>query len=211
MTLSGDLDQLKSVIQELKEDEPEVFARQLKTGGMAYHSDHMRDIGESYESMIKPLMAARSPTVPFFSSVTGQVLADTEDLGSSYWRRNLESPVLFYPAVKASLENETLNVTFLEIGPHSALAGPLRQIFKAVSGKKDLSYVSALIRGKDCTESLLKMTGQLYLQAVPIKFETLTPTGRVLTDLPLYPWRHDTSFWHESRVTKEWYVPQVIF
>jgi hypothetical protein len=44
VTLSGDVDEVDAVIQELKEDEPEVFARLLKTGGMAYHSDHMRDI-----------------------------------------------------------------------------------------------------------------------------------------------------------------------
>jgi len=204
VTLSGDIEPLEAVLQELKEDEPEVFARQLKTGGMAYHSDHMRDIGESYENMLKPLITASSPTVPFFSSVTGQVLTETEDLGSSYWKRNLESPVLFYPAVKASLENESPNITFVEIGPHSALAGPLRQIFKLVSGKRDLGYVSALIRGNDCSESVLRMAGQLYLQTVPIRFEALTPTGRVLTDLPRYQWRHETSFWHESRVTKEW-------
>jgi acyl transferase domain-containing protein len=110
--------------------------------------------------------------------------------------------------VKSSLDNESTNVAFLEVGPHSALAGPLRQIFKVIPGKKDLSYLSALIRSKDCTESFLKMVGQLYLQTVHIKFDFLTPSGKVLTDLPRYQWRHETSFWHESRITKEWYVKQ---
>ena len=206
VTLSGDPEQIDAVIEELKSDEPEIFARHLKTGGMAYHSHHMQEIGENYQNLIKPHIISRRPTLPFFSSVTGKNAMDSEDLGASYWRRNLESPVLFYSAVRSILENQPTDVLFLEIGPHSALAGPLRQIFKATSCKNELTYGTTLTRGKNCTESVLKMAGQLYTQTIPINFETLTPTGRVLTDLPLYQWRHDASFWNESRITREWQV-----
>ena len=203
ITLSGDEDQLDAVIEQMKFDDPDVFARKLKTGGMAYHSHHMHDLGELYESHIKPYVESQRPTVPFFSSVTGKEITEA-DLGSSYWRQNLESPVRFYPAVRALLESRTSDQLFLEIGPHSALAGPLRQIFKAVATKGELTYTSTLVRGKDSTGSLLSSLGQLYLQSIPINFAPLTPNGQTLTDLPAYSWRHDTAYWAESRISKEW-------
>lgn len=32
----------------------------------------------------------------------------------------------------------------------------------------------------------------------------MTPGKTVLTDLPIYAWRHDAEYWSESRVTREW-------
>ncbi|KAL3417435.1 polyketide synthase [Phlyctema vagabunda] len=203
VTLSGDEDQVDAVIEQLKYDDPNLFARRIKTGGMAYHSHHMAELGDTYEDLLAPYVFGQAPNVPFFSSVTGKRIT-TSELGRSYWRRNLESPVKFYSAIRACVEAQIGDQLFLEVGPHSALAGPLRQIFKALSYKDELIYNPTLVRGKDSTVSMLNSIGKLYLNAVPINFEPLSFSGRTLTDLPVYPWRHDTSYWSESRITKEW-------
>jgi hypothetical protein len=52
---------------------------------------------------------------------------------------------------------------FLEIGPHAALQGPLRQIIDVSNNKfaKSAPYASMLVRGKDATETSLNAAGVL--------------------------------------------------
>lgn len=170
--------------------------------GKLMKSDHMVELGNEYHSLIERHIAARQPKVPFYSSVTGNILDESETLGPTYWRTNLESPVLFNSAVRAILLDQPENNLFLEIGPHSALSGPLRQIFKAASTQ--CIYESTLVRGKGCVESMLTAAGRLYSHAVSIDFSTLNLPGTVLTNLPIYQWHHDRNFCGESRVSREW-------
>lgn len=204
VTISGDSGRIDSIIEQLRDENPDIFVRRLKTGDMAYHSHHMIDIGPDYESLLQKIVG-RSPSLPFFSTVTGEKNS-AEELGPLYWRQNLESPVNFYSAVEAMVKDGDTDQVFVEIGPHSALAGPLRQIFKAITIKTKLSHVSTLVRGENCLISFLKTLGELHVRSVEINFELMTPNGRTLIDLPSYPWRHDKSYWDESRVSRDWYV-----
>lgn len=169
----------------------------------------MQDIGDDYQALLDGHVPTSHSTVPFFSSVTGKAIFDSNKLGPSYWKDNLESPVLFYTATRAILTSAKLNEPyqnqiFVEVGPHSALAGPLRQIFKDVESETSPIYIPTMVRGQNCTESLLTAVGQLHLQGAPIDFEALTSGKNVLTNLPLYPWCHDMKYWNESRITREW-------
>ncbi|KAL4863050.1 hypothetical protein BDV12DRAFT_189962 [Aspergillus spectabilis] len=204
ITLSGDKGALNTVIEQMKSDDKNVFVRLLKTDGMAYHSHNMRELGPEYERNVRSLVNAGTAVIPFFSSVTGRFAEDTV-FGAEYWRQNLESPVKFFPAVKELINSkQEADQLFLEIGPHSALAGPLMQIFKTTALKRRLTYLPSLIRGKDAVGSILEMCGQLHLQTVDINVEHLNPGANILTDLPGYPWQHDASYWPENRALKEW-------
>lgn len=77
----------------------------------------MRGIGKAYESSLDSVVAASSPTVPFYSSLTGDLEMEPGFLGATYWRRNLESPVLFYPAVMSYLKTSKHDSLFVEVGP----------------------------------------------------------------------------------------------
>jgi acyl transferase domain-containing protein len=131
VTLSGDEMALERVLQELKVAKPHVFLRRLHVE-MAYHSrksfdsfqtianqspDHMRGIGRAYESSLDSLITARKSTVPFYSSVTGNLEMEPGFLGPFYWRKNLESPVLFYTAILSYLKTCSRDSLFLEVGP----------------------------------------------------------------------------------------------
>lgn len=165
--------------------------------------DHMKQFGLEYEELLRPRVQSRRPNIPFFSSVNANVITKKGQLGPAYWRANLENPVLFHPAVELCLDAQTQDQIFLEVGPHSALAGPIRQILKA-NGRANVTYVTALTRGDDCTKSVLKMAGELHLQNISLDFNKITGRGKVLTDLPLYQWHHSQVYWSESRVSKEW-------
>jgi acyl transferase domain-containing protein/SAM-dependent methyltransferase len=201
VTISGDVDKLESVLVEIRKSQPEVMARLLKVD-QAYHSYHMVEIGDAYHQLIKYRVAGKEPTKLFFSSVTGNLLNGQRKLDARYWQKNLESPVLFRTAVANLLQHPIgQNAVFVEVGPHSALAAPLRQIL--VQAKSTAPYVPVMIRDKNCIESFLTAIGQLYLLYVSIDFKKLIPTGSTLTDLPPYPWNHEHSYWYESRLSKE--------
>jgi acyl transferase domain-containing protein/SAM-dependent methyltransferase len=211
VTISGDRVKVEAVVKHITESPPsgqEVLARLLKVD-KAYHSYHMAEIGADYCSLLSDhhVVGGDPRRIPFFSSVTGKLLGTDESLGPRYWQSNLESPVLFSTAVSKILKYPELketNITFLEVGPHSALAGPLRQILAQASFTAP--YVSTMARNQNCTESYLAAIGKLHQIGVPIDLKSLIPRGTqsYLPDLPRYAWDHEKSYWYESRVSKEW-------
>ncbi|GJP94927.1 polyketide synthase [Aspergillus niger] len=203
VTLSGDLEALEKTCEIIRTEEPGCLVRRLKVE-MAYHSHHMLDIGDSLEALLRDRIDSKAPVVPFFSSVRATRINGAGGLNASYWRENLESPVLFYGAISHLVESEACSEhTFLEVGPHGALRGPLRQILQAANRSND-SYITAMIRGKDCTESILHMAGELYLNNTPVDFGHICPSGCLLTNLPSYKWQHVHEYWAESRLSKNW-------
>uniref|UniRef100_A0A0B7KHN6 Uncharacterized protein n=1 Tax=Bionectria ochroleuca TaxID=29856 RepID=A0A0B7KHN6_BIOOC len=172
-TISGDNDKLTEVLDAIKKDQPEVFARRLAVD-MAYHS------------------------------LTNEVIDVDGALGAAYWRSNLESPVLFSTGLKTLLQQTGGNTVLIEIGPHSALSGPIRQILNETYNKSPPLYVPTLIRSENESKALLTTAGQLFSQGQRLRFDAINPIGRVLPTLPTYPWNHSTSYWYESRVSREY-------
>ncbi|TVY80960.1 Highly reducing polyketide synthase FUM1 [Lachnellula suecica] len=199
VTLSGDADKLVEVMETIQQAKPDKLVRRLKVD-MAYHSHHMLAVGEEYQALISDKVSSKKPTIPFFSSVTGKVIREAGKLDAAYWRANLESPVLFSTAVKSILGPAVQNSLFMEIGPHSALAGPLRQIFATATGNH--AYLSTLQRSVNGTKSFLSALGQLHCHGTKLDFSIMNPSRTVLTDLPQYPWHYaGGKFWNESRLS----------
>lgn len=165
----------------------------------------MEEVVGRYYDLISDHVPTFRMDIPFYSSVTGKALDDSNRLGPSYWRQNLESPVLFHSAIRTVLEHLPQASILVEVGPHSALAGPLRQIFKSLGAARPPPvYLPTLVRGQHGTADLLTTLGQMHLLNVPLNFDTATPGKEVLTNLPTYAWHHDARLWDESRVTREW-------
>jgi SAM-dependent methyltransferase len=166
----------------------------------------MKKLGEPYESLISPHVDSVAPHVAFYSSVSGELISTAGELGPSYWRRNMEQPVLFSAAVSMMLSQEKMSgeTLFVEIGPHSTLAGPLRQIFRSRKALSDLVYVPTLVRNRNQVVDVMTAAGILYQNGVNIDFAAINGPGEVLTDLPTYSWQHDVTYWSESRVTRNW-------
>ena len=141
------------------------------------------------------------PVVPFHSSVNSRTLHSDYVFDSSYWVANLTSPVLFSTAYDTILKAHP-DAIALEIGPHSALAGPVRQMHQHANAP--IRYVSALVRGQDCQDSLLNALGQVYQHGGDLDLASIFSEGRCLPDLPSYAFDHREAFWYESRLSKEW-------
>ncbi|GKT61260.1 polyketide synthase [Colletotrichum tofieldiae] len=201
ITLTGDKQILHMVVNDIKGAYPDVLARTLQVD-RAYHSHHMQAVALRYLDLLKPYVKPRDPKTPFISSVSNQLISTAADLDSAYWAQNLVSPVLFSGAVTKAIHALKSDKVFLEIGPHSALAGPIRQILAAE--KVNAEYISVLTRGRDSHQDLLRAVGELWLHNQPVALNHVVEKGQILTDLPLYPWHYEESLWHESRLSEEY-------
>lgn len=192
VTLSGDvaaLEELRAVL-----DKRSVFARRLKVD-VAYHSAHMNAAFEEYSASIAHIEPAPPSTGRpiMVSSVTAGEI-DAELLGPCYWVRNLISPVCFADAVKefiAPADGDGKNTVdlLIEVGSHSALGSPIEQILSH-HGIKNVGYKSVLTRGENSLNCSLNLAGDLFLHGVPIEVQIANGDshGRLLTNLPPYPW-----------------------
>ncbi|KAJ6027291.1 uncharacterized protein N7446_004111 [Penicillium canescens] len=202
ITLSGDPDGIEHAIERIHADYPDIFCRQLKVN-VAYHSDHMRDLGQMYEGAITPYLHSQGSMLDLYSSVSGKKVSEASELNASYWRQNLESPVLFSTAVDMILQDHKNVAVFLEIGPHSTLSGPLHQIFEANNRKQSI-YLPCIVRGESPADRLTASIASIYCLGLPSNLTQAFGIGRVLTDIPAYPWQHEQRHWCETRATERW-------
>ncbi|KAH7135959.1 hypothetical protein B0J11DRAFT_611808 [Dendryphion nanum] len=220
VTLSGDEDSIALLHKRLQSEG--VFARLLQTGGNAYHSHHMMAVGEKYETMLEGCLtethktADRLPPCHWSSSVTPNKLPEATP---SYWRRNLQSVVRFSSAVEKLVVNRDSRVDILvEIGPHSALQSPIKQILSTIEadqGIKQPSYLSALRRSEDGMNNLLSLCGSLFQLNHNVDLVAVNSVdsqsfqnheylyGKVCTTLPTYRYSYGPVIFYEARIARE--------
>ncbi|KAI1083471.1 PKSKA1 [Whalleya microplaca] len=220
LTLSGTVSALQKLYSRLQREGH--FARMLFVD-LAYHSDYMANIGQLYhEMLLRDDMCKQirkftndSSRVRMFSSVTGKLMLPTETPDAAYWKENMVSPVKFTQAASELLCDTQDGADFLiELGPSSALSGPIMQIKKSlpVGAATDAPYMSALERGPDSTLPMYNMAGQLFISGGTIDLAKVNrvslssskPAPSLVIDLPNYSWNHSTSYWHETQASKDW-------
>ncbi len=226
VTLSGEKDVVLSISDKCKAEN--VFVRVLKTGGNAYHSHHMVALGEEYEVLIRQGIneisdyIAQEATPPvsstWVSSVNPHKRLSRESLGPCYWRRNLEAPVLFSQAIETLIqrENSTLDL-LVEVGPHPALTGLLRQIGVGIAenGGKMPICLATLRKEQDALMNMLTLAGDLFINNTAINLATVNAMdklekgqwqlahGNVCIDLPNYAYHYGPPIYYENRFNRE--------
>ncbi|KAK8045422.1 hypothetical protein PG993_005446 [Apiospora rasikravindrae] len=221
-TLSGDAEAIEKLESIIKGDGH--FTRKLENVDVAYHSDHMRVVAETYRQAlahVSPL--PEDPRgIKMFSSLHSKVVS-SDMLGPDYWVDNMVSPVNFLGGMQALMKSQVITKnrrrnnqkgpapTIIELGPHGALQGPLHQIFACGSDNsasvKELNYQSILERGKCATETTLTLAGKLFQLGYPIDIEAVNgPTATAgtpfLVDLPPFSWNHNSKYWYESPASR---------
>ncbi|KAF4589051.1 Polyketide synthase [Ophiocordyceps camponoti-floridani] len=205
-TVSGDVQDVEKLAAEL--ESRKVFNRKLLVD-VAYHSSHMELVAEEYTRSIKDIKATEGSTkTSFFSSLQGKALDSPSSLTAEYWRDNLVKPVLFSSALEA-LCREAEPTVLVEIGPHAALEGPIKQVLREMGDKvaSSIKYCPTLVRNKDATASALQTAGRLFVMGQPIRFEEVNQMDNVdapsvIDDMLPYPWTHE-KYWFETRMSRE--------
>lgn len=229
LTISGDSTALTAFEDELKSKHPDMFCRRLQVD-TAYHCHHMNMIADEYrESIVRQMeqgsQSNNNEPAQFFSSLHGHRVDGLECAHAEYWVRNLTNPVRFSEALDHMVKEADLDM-LVELGPHSALQGPIKQILKATATStngengaapsKDCSklpYGSVLARGKNAVQTTLDLAGSLFMRGTSVNMEAINfpshyhygANGKLpslLTDLPTYPFNHQHKFWHEPRLAQ---------
>ncbi|MBE3042652.1 type I polyketide synthase [Candidatus Bathyarchaeota archaeon] len=174
VTIAGDSQAVDELQAALEKDG--VFNRKLRVE-VAYHSHHMQVVAEEYLAALSNLEVNTTVAdkCSFYSSVRGKRL-DGSQLGSQYWVDNMVSTVQFASALKALCldthgrrrrggSSGAPNVgSLVEIGPHAALAGPIKEVMKldATLGNSGITYTSALYRKKDAVVTAMELATSLF-------------------------------------------------
>lgn len=212
-TISGDEDAIDDLAATLTSQG--IFNRKLRVD-TAYHSHHMAAVADDYLSSLADVKhsAPREGTA-FFSSVTGT--RKISEFGPGYWTQNLVSPVQFQKALGAAAEDmasssgsQSASNILIEVGPHAALQGPARQILSVMPGGSFKHvYLSPLLRKQHAVKTTLEVLGKLFEAGYPMDMEKVsnlvssTTKPRVVSDLPPYSWDHTSTYWHESRLSRD--------
>lgn len=216
VTVSGDVAQLNELETLLKADS--VFARKLAVEN-AYHSTHMRYIADDYSTSIgdvKPILTINPASgVIMISSVTGSAVR-SENLGPAYWVSNMVSPVQFVRAIESAFtrpkserrkKSNVIDVV-VEIGPHVALEGPIKETLTHVQKNEGVTYLTALRRGESSNLTSLQLAGALWSRGASVRLDltnslkSTPPLFVPLSNMPKYPWNHENRYWHEATPSK---------
>jgi NADPH:quinone reductase-like Zn-dependent oxidoreductase/malonyl CoA-acyl carrier protein transacylase/SAM-dependent methyltransferase len=220
VTLSGDKPALRLIQTDL--EACGIFNR-LLTVDVAYHSHHMGLARKDYIALmtgLKPLQSDNS--IRMISSVTGREI-NGQELDADYWADNMVSTVRFSEALEGALtpasgdghaSRPSANM-ILEVGPHSALAGPIKQTLKSMANQPGkVSYHSILLRNVNAVKTAVDMSGELFsLGCNNINFLSINDPHNIadkktLVNLPVYNWQHSTSHWSESRTSTQFRLRQ---
>lgn len=219
VTLSGPV----KAIREAKEvlDSQSIFARELTTG-MAYHSPAMEPVAKPMRELVSSALSKldpawmqwRRPQCLMISSVNNAPLK-AEQVTPDYWAQNLTGRVRFSEALAtlAKFPGNDKIACFVELGPHSALAGPFKQICDAEQ-LKGMTHIPTFVRKQDSAARLLKTAGQLFVENYPVNLSRVnevtgpsTDKKRIqpltLVDLPPYQWNYEKQYWAESRFSSQ--------
>ena len=215
VTLSG----TEAAVDAIKEimDRKRIFARKL-TVNVAYHSSQMNNIASEYLRSLQDL-TPRTCALPangqavMYSSVTGQAVSVDLLQHGKYWLSNMVSKVRFLDAVVQMCQpaataqgsrgqREISPVDYVvEIGPHSALQRPIKDTMK------DIRYDSALKVDTSASRTLLGLAGRSRCHGFKVDLAKANnysgeAGAQMLTDVPPYPFNHSQTYWHESRLSK---------
>ncbi|KAJ5733817.1 hypothetical protein N7493_002603 [Penicillium malachiteum] len=223
VTVSGDAELIDQMCGLLNADR--IFSRRLRVP-VAYHSAQMLHISEKYRQRLKSFEGQKNPSKAIMiSSVTGKRVQAAELAKADYWVANLIAPVQFTKAIfgictepGSSLQKKLdcshrgkpgINA-LVEIGPHSAMQGPVRDTLDTLAWGNDITYHAVVRRQENSASTFLNAIGSLYTLGAPVDLEKLNRISdntsqknqRLLVDSPPYPFNHSTSYWREGRVSK---------
>ena len=209
VTISGD----ELAVEEVhsRAEAKGLFSRKLRVD-TAYHSHHMEMVAPEYEKAIAGIRhVSGSGEVSFHSSLTGKK-ENMFDFDHAYWSDNLTSPVKFFQALQSlcsthASKEERQELVLIEIGPHPALEGPIKQgLGRLKAEAPKATYLPTLVREQNAVESMQRAAASLFMAGCDLSIHPINnpaspePKVEILTNLPPYVWNHAQRYWHSSRI-----------
>ncbi|MEU9250411.1 SDR family NAD(P)-dependent oxidoreductase [Streptomyces sp. NPDC048270] len=153
----------------------------------ASHTRHVEAIREALAGTLAGI-EAQSPRIPFYSTVTGTWVGDSEVLDGAYWYRNLRGQVGFGPAVADLLEQG--HGVFVEVSAHPVLVQPISETVDNADRDTDAVVTGSLRREDGGPRRLLASMAELFVRGVAVDWNGVLPRTTARVDLPTYAFDH---------------------
>jgi polyketide synthase 7/polyketide synthase 12 len=141
----------------------------------------------------------RAAQVPFYSSVTGEVI-DTTEMGAEYWYRNLREPVDFETAVRGLIADGY--GFFVECSAHPVLTVSVQETAEAAG--VDVVTVGSLRRNEGGPRRLLMSMAEGFVRGLPVDWTTVFDQDhRVRVELPTYAFQQQQYWLNTSDRTSD--------
>ncbi|MEU8605158.1 beta-ketoacyl synthase N-terminal-like domain-containing protein, partial [Streptomyces parvulus] len=189
VVIAGDAEALDEALEVLAADG--IRVRRVAVD-YASHTRHVEDIRETLAETLAGV-TAQAPSIPFYSTVTGEWIANEGILDGGYWYRNLRGQVGFGPAVAALLKQG--HGVFVEVSAHPVLVQPISEIVDDT----DTTVTGSLRREDGGLRRLLTSMAELFVRGVPVDWTGILPAGAASArpDLPTYAFDHQHYWLHE--------------
>ncbi|XP_041321888.1 fatty acid synthase [Pyrgilauda ruficollis] len=170
VTVSGPLDPVNEFVARLKKEG--VFAKEVRSAGVAFHSHYMASIAPALLSALKKVIPRPKPRSARWISTSipeSQWQGDlAKNSSAEYHVNNLVNPVLFHEGLKHIPENAVV----VEIAPHALLQAILKRTLKPTCTilplmKKD---------HKNNLEFFLTQIGKIHLTGINVLGNNLFPS-----------------------------------
>ncbi|WP_328345808.1 type I polyketide synthase [Micromonospora sp. NBC_00421] len=184
VVVAGDADALDEALDLL--DDQGVRVRRIAVD-YASHSRHVTDVRDALADALAGITAL-APTVPFYSTVTGEWIQAAGVVDGGYWYRNLRHQVRFGPAVAELLAQG--HGVFVEVSAHPVLVQPISEIVDRAGS--EVVVTGSLRRDEGGLRRLLTSMAELYVRGVPVDWSVLLPdgAGQPPVALPTYAFDH---------------------
>ena len=181
--VSGDSAAIRAWLDEVERQG--VFAREMAGIDVAFHTPHMEPLRGELVASLGEIDCA-DPRVDLMSSVTGAWLNGKRS-DAAYWGRNLCEPFQLAHALDemaaAGFDG------FLEISPHSMLAGPIREALKQRNARA--LVLGSGRRGDSSGSAIFKSLAEIYKAGRNPNWRAVFPDGGRCVTLPAYPFLRD--------------------
>ncbi|WP_441296822.1 SDR family NAD(P)-dependent oxidoreductase [Allokutzneria sp. A3M-2-11 16] len=168
-------------------------AKQLNVSH-AFHSPLMAGMLREFGNLAE-LLTYSEPTIPFVSTVTGQVVS-AELCSPEYWVEHVSRAVRFHDGIR-TLEQAGVT-TYLELGPDGVLTAMAQD---CVTTDADVVFRAALRRDRPEEPEVLAALAQLHVRGASVDWAAFFPADARKVDLPTYAFQHQHFWLQGSAVT----------
>ncbi len=163
----------------------------------AFHSHLIEPVLAEFREVMDTLSYGR-PRLPLLSNLTGELAQAAEIATADYWVRHMRGAVQYQRCVEAALQQKC-NV-FLELGPHTTLAG-LGMRCTVEQGEAAPLWLPSLKKNVPDRQRLLETVAALYERGVEIDWESFHAPHKALrsrgVQLPRYPFQRQR-YWLDN-------------
>ncbi|AXX32125.1 Malonyl CoA-acyl carrier protein transacylase [Actinosynnema pretiosum subsp. pretiosum] len=184
--VAGDPEALREIVADYQ-------ARDVRASVIAVdYASHSADVESLRAELLELLepVRPRHADVPFYSTLTGEVL-DTTGMDASYWFRNLRHTVNFHDTVRLLLSDG--HRAFVETSPHPVLTHAVKSTIEA-EGVAGATALGSLRRDDGGPRRFLLALGAAHAHGLALDWTGPLTDAPQLVDLPTYAFQRK-HFW----------------